>query len=386
MLIDYLPAEFLINGARKNELEKTMVSDFVLRAIRLVNNSENAVYITRCAFELKTGGKTLHTAVYTGESLESRLESLVIFADRFLKKRKGIGEVFRKGNLQKTIGTDKFWNHNRLSPTLALNPGQEIGFMDEHFRIAAEKPVDELVIIVYYIQDDKEEEARVNVPVIQYENRNRYIFPVKGTWLAIGTWDDPVNGHRGAWSQEFALDLIQLDTNLQSAAKKNEESPCYGKEVVAIADGEVIDCYNAFPENPAPDILMKGEQLRECAEKHGFIATGSGNFVILEHAKGESSFYAHFIPGSLQVRKGDKVKQGQVLGKVGNSGNSDGPHLHFQLMDKPSHLTGRGLPCHFVNVKNIFGKEVQLVDMPSSIVHVTGQEKRLENEPESRVR
>jgi murein DD-endopeptidase MepM/ murein hydrolase activator NlpD len=73
-------------------------------------------------------------------------------------------------------------------------------------------------------------------------------------------------------------------------------------------------------------------------------------------------------PG-LQVKKGDKVKQGQILGEVGNSGNSGGPHLHFQLMDGPSILTGRGLPCHFTNVRDFFGERVDFIEHNGLIVH-----------------
>lgn len=80
--------------------------------------------------------------------------------------------------------------------------------------------------------------------------------------------------------------------------------------------------------------------------------------MILAHAHGEYSFYAHLIPGSLQVRLGDSVRQGQVLAHLGNSGNSDALHLHFQLMDGPDLLSARGLPCSFVNLRDVMGQMV----------------------------
>jgi murein DD-endopeptidase MepM/ murein hydrolase activator NlpD len=52
-------------------------------------------------------------------------------------------------------------------------------------------------------------------------------------------------------------------------------------------------------------------------------------------------------PGSVRVKVGDKVKTGQVLGLLGNSGNTDGPHLHFHVMDGPSPLVSNGLPFVF---------------------------------------
>jgi hypothetical protein len=304
-----------------------------------------------------------------------RLESLVNFADMFLKKKEGINEIFRKGNLQKTIGTDKFWNYDQLSFTTILDPGNQTGFLYEHFRIISDKPVDELVVIINYLEDDKEKEVKVSIPVILYENKNKYIFPVKGPWLAIGNWDDPIRGHRLVWSQEFAIDLIQLDRELQadeSLKRPNTDYACYGKDVIAIADGEVIECFNQIPENPTSGTDLTNEQLHKFVteyEQLGFVAVGAGNYVIVKHLYGEYSFYAHLITGSLTVKKGDKVKQGQVLGKVGNAGYSTAPHLHFQLMDKGSHLTGKGLPCHFINIKNWLGEIITLIDQYSTIVH-----------------
>ena len=63
--------------------------------------------------------------------------------------------------------------------------------------------------------------------------------------------------------------------------------------------------------------------------------------------KGRFAFYAHLQPGSVRVKVGDTVKTGQVLGLLGNSGNSDAPHLHFHIMDGPRPLSSNGLPYRF---------------------------------------
>jgi murein DD-endopeptidase MepM/ murein hydrolase activator NlpD len=57
--------------------------------------------------------------------------------------------------------------------------------------------------------------------------------------------------------------------------------------------------------------------------------------------------YAHLVPGSVRVDQGDRVRTGDVLGELGNSRNSNGPHLHFQLMNEPSLLASTGLPLEF---------------------------------------
>jgi murein DD-endopeptidase MepM/ murein hydrolase activator NlpD len=69
--------------------------------------------------------------------------------------------------------------------------------------------------------------------------------------------------------------------------------------------------------------------------------------VILALGKGRFAFYAHLKPGSVRVERGDRVREGEVLGLLGNSGSSTGPHLHFQVMNRPSALASDGLPYVF---------------------------------------
>ncbi len=74
------------------------------------------------------------------------------------------------------------------------------------------------------------------------------------------------------------------------------------------------------------------------------LAQADGNHVILRLRPGVFAAYAHLQPGSVRVEVGDHVRAGQVLGRLGNSGNTGGPHLHFQLMDRPSILDADGVP------------------------------------------
>jgi murein DD-endopeptidase MepM/ murein hydrolase activator NlpD len=75
----------------------------------------------------------------------------------------------------------------------------------------------------------------------------------------------------------------------------------------------------------------------------------AGNHVVVEIGEARYAFYAHMQPGSLRVKVGDKVVTGQVLGLLGNSGNTDAPHLHFHVMDGPSPLVSNGLPYVFTS-------------------------------------
>jgi murein DD-endopeptidase MepM/ murein hydrolase activator NlpD len=73
----------------------------------------------------------------------------------------------------------------------------------------------------------------------------------------------------------------------------------------------------------------------------------AGNHVIIDMGNGHYAMYAHLATGTLKVKVGDTVTRGQVLGLLGNTGNSDSPHLHFQVMDRPSALDANGLPFVF---------------------------------------
>jgi len=80
-----------------------------------------------------------------------------------------------------------------------------------------------------------------------------------------------------------------------------------------------------------------------------------GNYVVIRHAGGEYSHYAHLKQGSVRVKTGDAVKRGQGIAQLGQTGNSTEPHLHFQLTDGPDPLYSRGVPILFKNAVNTLG-------------------------------
>ena len=72
-------------------------------------------------------------------------------------------------------------------------------------------------------------------------------------------------------------------------------------------------------------------------------------------------------PGSLTVEEGDEVTKGEVLGLLGNTGNSDGPHLHFHVMDGPGPLSSNGLPYRFESFE-VTGTLTNTADIPTGVV------------------
>lgn len=75
----------------------------------------------------------------------------------------------------------------------------------------------------------------------------------------------------------------------------------------------------------------------------------AGNYVVIEHPNKEYSMMAHFKKGSIIVKKGEFVKEGQLLGQCGNSGNSSEAHIHFQVMDNPQFEKAKSIRIQFQN-------------------------------------
>jgi Peptidase family M23 len=139
-------------------------------------------------------------------------------------------------------------------------------------------------------------------------------------------------------SQRYAIDWVQIDdkgSTYKGEAKDNRSYYCYGAEALAVADATVVEVVNGIPQNTPGGGPLAVEITLD---------TVAGNHVNLDLGGGVFAMYAHFQPGSIRVKVGDKVPRGQVLGLVGNSGNSSEPHLHFQLMDRNSPLGSEGLP------------------------------------------
>jgi murein DD-endopeptidase len=152
----------------------------------------------------------------------------------------------------------------------------------------------------------------------------------------------PVNG-RAYISQRFAIDWVEAypdGKTYQGDPADNKNYRAYGHEIHAVADGTVTETKDGIPQNtPGAKSLAVPVTLE----------TIGGNHVIMDIGNGLYAFYAHMQPGSLRVKVGDKVKAGQVLGLLGNTGNSSEPHLHFDICNASSMLACEGMPYAFAS-------------------------------------
>jgi hypothetical protein len=184
--------------------------------------------------------------------------------------------------------------------------------------------------------------------------------PLKGKrWVVGGGCCTPVSYHRGATlpingavhvAERFAIDFVQLnDKNMlfDGDMKEVSDYDFFGDEIYSVADGTVVATENDLPE-----------QVPGKLPEDATIQMAGGNYAVVDIGNGRYAFYAHMQPGSVRVKAGDKVTTGQVIGLLGNSGNTDTPHLHFHVMDGPSPLLANGLPFVFTS----FTGEGRLMD------------------------
>jgi murein DD-endopeptidase len=146
-------------------------------------------------------------------------------------------------------------------------------------------------------------------------------------------------------AQRLAIDWIKLGPGGRVAhddRARNENWFGYSEEVLAVADGTVIATKDGIPEN----VPMSDKRAVPIT-----LDTIVGNVVVMDIGNGRYATYAHLIPKSLRVSVGAKVRRGQVLGLLGNSGNSDAPHLHFHVTDRPSPMGSEGVPYIFESVQ-----------------------------------
>ena len=171
--------------------------------------------------------------------------------------------------------------------------------------------------------------------------------PLRGTWMAA---NGPANQthHRRSWvarggrayfPERFAIDFIRVvnDRLADGSSADNKNYFGYGADVFAVADATVATIIDGIPDNDPANRAPEGLTI----EKMG------GNTVALDLGNGFYAFYGHLQPGSIRVALGQRVRAGDVLARLGNSGNSNAPHLHFQVGDAPALLAGNGVAYVF---------------------------------------
>jgi hypothetical protein len=189
--------------------------------------------------------------------------------------------------------------------------------------------------------------------------------PVRGRWVPVNSPADKVPSHgTHELGQTYAIDLVHVPEGTPAwnplrrwpLAARPATFPAFGQDVLAPADGVVVQASgwqrDHWSRNSWPAfiyLLVEGMVFRQLLS---VLTLSGGRFVVgnsvtLDQGDGVYAVFAHLRRGSVRVGKGDRVRAGDVLGEVGNSGNTSEPHLHFHLMDRPRPLAAAGIPFAF---------------------------------------
>ena len=187
-------------------------------------------------------------------------------------------------------------------------------------------------------------------------------FPLRGEgWMAVTTPATRVPSHgTDMLGQRYAYDLLKVDRrkgahfspagSLRSLLFGCRTDECYawGSAVHAPFDGEVVRAVDGMSErawiHPIREVTRQIKNALTFTPAR--LPSILGNHVILRAGDVFAAF-VHLAPGSAEVVEGQQVAVGNILGRVGHTGNSTSPHLHFQLMDSADPMSARGIPCAF---------------------------------------
>ena len=220
------------------------------------------------------------------------------------------------------------------------------------------------VALVILNNADKERTDRRNEMI---ETREPIIveFPLRGEWLSPNTPGTKIPSHgTDRLGTRYAYDFIQVDWERKGWPAYRVSLPqyllfgvplneyyCWGQKVYAPCDGTIVQAEDGYKErertNLRSDLSGAYKNAHYFDPKKDDIQSVAGNYIIMECDDRVYAALVHLQTGSIQVTVGQSVKKGEVIGRVGHSGNSFAPHLHFQLMDSRDIATANGLPCAF---------------------------------------
>ncbi len=174
---------------------------------------------------------------------------------------------------------------------------------------------------------------------LTYNTKTDLILPFTDEWFVYWGGRTITDNYHSAYSdQRFAYDFLQVKEKKTFAnnGDKNEDYYCFAKKVLAPGKGKVVSVENNILDNVPGEMNPKNTL---------------GNYIVIDHLNGEFSFLAHFKQGSIKLKVGDTVTQGQVIGLCGNSGNSSEPHIHYHIQNTSVFGKGEGLPAIFKSYK-----------------------------------
>jgi hypothetical protein len=276
-------------------------------------------------------------------------------------------------------------NSDGLSPGVdivskpLLAPGETVDVFNPFYSLGADVPISKMTYVFRYLVENNDQQRETNhrlrmdydasaeltISPQAYKTKTSLVTPLRGRIL-IWEGHDFYAHHRRIPLHDLKVQKMGLRANanrygsdlviVDNQGKMYRDDPwhkknwfTYGAPIYAPSEGTIVAAENRYPDNEYEGKKLSYPQAPPGADED------LGNFVMIDHGDGEFSVMPHMLAGSVAVKKGDKVSQGQLIGKVGFSGDAIFPHVHYSLLRCPNIYGCEGLPAYFEHVDRLFG-------------------------------
>jgi hypothetical protein len=216
-------------------------------------------------------------------------------------------------------------------------------------------------------------QSNVSVRPVNYETKTSLVLPLRGR-IIVAAGHDFYAPHRRidlthpvarlvglkANSARYAYDLAVINENgdlYRDKGKRLEDWLGYAAPIYSPGSGKILTLVDGIPDNTFGDRGVIFSPLLSMETPSGIF----GNYIVIDHGNGEFSLFAHLKQGSFKVIRGEVVRRGQMIGRIGFSGNTDFVHTHYQLQDGADPGTSEGLPSYFNNFRRVLGSRMRRV-------------------------
>lgn len=330
-------------------------SDLVVHNIGVSNQSDTLQTVLHVKIDVLSG--------------QSVLASKLVMPDRLLSDTGQLAgaplPIFKAMQLLDAVGISGFLGESvTLSRTPALAP--KSGLVTSRHQLSFDGNADNVRITVQFEDNDGNNESiSKTIAITSHSSPITYSVPVAGAWL-MRALPGIESHHRLSASTEFAVDFFKLDDEGRSYTGDRiiaENYLGYGHPVVAAADGTVVFVENSAVQDRTAYLPKDGETRQQMGQRmqrammqafsENARKAAGGNLVTIRHEVDgavEYSSYGHLMADSVSVKVGDEVAAGDVIGAVGDTGDSPEVHLHFQINAGPDAFMSKSLPVTFGNI------------------------------------
>ncbi len=329
------------------EMSKQLYS-VVVQNMAFVNSSNEPIILNTAAINAVKGGNVMQSQIVSNQKIKESASKFNMFQEQ------GALDLY---DFQ--FQTSKYLKDVKLANNDTLQSGEAI--IITHETLLFDYVPDQLIVSINGTTlNNKKVSSSKALKVVNYQSKNSYIFPLRGFWLTAAG-PSLISHHRWGSIQEFAFDFIKVGKDqltYKSSGENLTDYYAYGQPIYAIGDGVVVSVLDEIsessdnikkPSETESEYFKRMKSYQEELMSKGFKYI-FGNHIVIRHENNEYSSYFHLKHGSVAVKKGDRIKQGQLIAGLGHSGNSTEPHLHFHISNGENIAYSRSLPVEFDNI------------------------------------